>query len=420
MRIHIIALGTRGDVQPALALALRLKQAGHEIGFLAGANFESWIKRYGIDFTPTIDIEETMRSPDGIKWVEKGTNPSEQFKYMRRLLNQYGDEIVDNITSMRHADLLLSGFVSDPFTQTISEKYGVPHITTLLQPLHNTRSGASMLQPFLPRHYSPLNLVSGLFAYWYLWRLSSDAVNRNRVRLDLNPHTTRTFKRAMTPVHALCAYSEHVIPRPADYPDNIHSVGYWFLDEHTDWHPSPELTAFLNAGPKPLYIGFGSMAIGNPQENLEMTLQALRASGQRGVFLKGWSQVDTSNLPDFIHVVDSVPHDWIFSRVAGVVHHGGAGTTAAGIRAGVPSMIIPHMADQPFWGRRTFELGIGVKPINRPKLTVEGLSAGFRELGESETLRTNARILGEKVRAEDGLGNAVRVIEQVMQKRSRA
>jgi sterol 3beta-glucosyltransferase len=154
------------------------------------------------------------------------------------------------------------------------------------------------------------------------------------------------------------------------------------------------------------------MSSGSPQATVRLIGAALRETGQRAVIGSGWSGAAASDLPKNVLVVDHAPHDWLYERVAAVVHHGGAGTTAAGLRAGRPTLIIPHMSDQPFWGRRVHELGVGAKPIPRHRLTAETLAAGIRALVSDRAMAQQAAALGAQIRAEHGVENAVRWIER--------
>jgi sterol 3beta-glucosyltransferase len=212
------------------------------------------------------------------------------------------------------------------------------------------------------------------------------------------------------------------VPLPEDWPASSEIGGYWFLDEETQhlskgsepFERSPlfeRLCAFLSNGPPPVYIGFGSATTSDPHAAAQLIFDAVKMAGARAVLARGWSLSHDIYPPDDVCVVDSVPHSWLFSRVAGVVHHGGAGTTAAGLRAGKPTFIVPHFAEQPFWGRRVHELGVGVKPVHRSKLTAQKLAAGLTQLLQDEGMHQHAAELGKRIAAEDGLGNAVRWIE---------
>jgi UDP:flavonoid glycosyltransferase YjiC (YdhE family) len=203
-----------------------------------------------------------------------------------------------------------------------------------------------------------------------------------------------------------------VIPKPPDWDDRIHVTGYWFLDPADDWAPPSALLEFLQADPPPIYVGFGSMSSRKPEETADLILLALVRAKQRAIILSGWGGLHKADLPDTVFMVDSIPFSWLFPRVAAVVHHGGAGTTSAGLRAGVPSIVIPFFGDQPFWGQRVAELGVGPAPIPRRRLTVERLAQAIQEAVTDQTMRQRAAHLGSRIQAEDGIARAVAVVQQ--------
>ena len=180
------------------------------------------------------------------------------------------------------------------------------------------------------------------------------------------------------PVLGLHCYSPLVQPTPADWPETIITSGYWFLDQSAEWQPPEDLLTFLEAGPPPVYIGFGSMTGSKPEKLGRVALEALAQSGQRGIFGLGWGGISAKNLPSNVYKMESVPHDWLFPQMAAVVHHGGAGTTAAGLRAGIPSVIVPFFGDQQFWAGRVRDLGVGPPPVPKKKLTADRLSQAIR------------------------------------------
>jgi UDP:flavonoid glycosyltransferase YjiC (YdhE family) len=189
-------------------------------------------------------------------------------------------------------------------------------------------------------------------------------------------------------------------------------TGYWFLDRPDDWRPPAALVDFLADGRPPIYVGFGSMAPADAERLTALALDALARADQRAVLLAGWAGLGRTAASDRVLVVDAVPHDWLFPRVAAVVHHGGAGTTAAGLRAGVPAVVVPFFADQPFWGERVWRLGVGARPIQRKALTTEQLAAAIRHVVADRPTRERAAALGERVRAEDGVWTAVALFER--------
>ena len=232
--------------------------------------------------------------------------------------------------------------------------------------------------------------------------------------LGLSAYTAARFYRALRSTPMLSAYSPSIIPHPADWPESTHVTGYFFLDNQADWQPSPELKAFLEAGDPPVYIGFGSMAGRNPEQLAKLILEALAKSGQRGLLLTGWGGLRAELVPDNVFVLDSAPHSWLFPRMAAVVHHGGAGTTAEGLRAGVPSVIVPFVLDQPFWGARIKALGLGPDPIPQKKLTADRLANAIKIAVTDSNMKQRAHSYGAAIRAENGIGNAVKIIQQYL------
>lgn len=415
MRMTVVALGTRGDVQPMIALAKGLHAAGHTVQMIAGSNFAPWITRHGLDFLPSVDMEALMNSPKGLVWTESSNNPRQQLRMMRELIDEYGAAMAAPILACTGStDLLISGFVSEPFVQSACEHAGLPHIHAALQPQQPTRSGSAGTNPLLPRGNSIFNWWIGQFAERLVWSIGANTVNMLRTQqLGLPAHTPRSYLAAKHATPIVYGFSRHVVPRPADWPASISISGYWFLEEGQAWQPPADLQAFLAAGPPPVYIGFGSMSHRDPQATLRLIVDALQPSRRRAVLAAGWSGVRGEQLPDHLFALESAPHDWLLPRMAGIVHHGGAGTTAAGLRAGKPTLIIPHMSDQPYWGRRVYELGVGPKPIPRHKLTADALARGIDALVGDTAQAQRAARLGQAICAEDGVAAAVATIERL-------
>jgi UDP:flavonoid glycosyltransferase YjiC (YdhE family) len=209
-------------------------------------------------------------------------------------------------------------------------------------------------------------------------------------------------------------YSPLVVPKPPDWGEWIHVCGYWFLDAAETYQPPDDLIAFLQSGPPPVYVGFGSMIHRDPARVAEMAVKALAIAQQRGILLTGWAGLNHRNLPDHVFQIDAAPHDWLFPRTAAVVHHGGAGTAAAGLRAGVPSIVVPFFADQHFWGERAHALGVGPKPIPQKQLTAERLAEAIHIAVTDQAMRARAADLGRRLQAEDGVGRAVEVIQDYL------
>jgi UDP:flavonoid glycosyltransferase YjiC (YdhE family) len=210
----------------------------------------------------------------------------------------------------------------------------------------------------------------------------------------------------------LYGFSPSIINPPSDW-QNTHVTGYWFLDEDPNWTPSKDLMDFLLEGAPPVFIGFGSMGNRNPEATADLVLQAIAIAGQRAILQSGWGGLSKRDLPDTVFILDSIPHSFIFPYMAAVVHHGGAGTTSAALRAGVPSIVIPFFGDQPFWGNRIAELGCGTEPIPRKKLTAENLAEAIQMAVTDRSTCETAANLGEKIRAENGIAKAVAIVNQL-------
>jgi UDP:flavonoid glycosyltransferase YjiC (YdhE family) len=262
-------------------------------------------------------------------------------------------------------------------------------------------------------------LINGLshhLAQQMMWQMMFRAAD-NQIRTQVLQMTPAPFwgpfaalNRQTQPI--LYGYSPQVLPPPKDWEDSIHVTGYWFLEPPAGWEPPTDFTSFLESGPPPVYVGFGSMPSRKPEETANLVLQALARTGQRGVLSSGWGGLKKGDLPETVFMIGSLPHSWLFPRMAAVVHHGGAGTTAAGLWAGIPSVVTPFFGDQPFWGRRVYELGVGPKPIPRQRLTVDRLADSIRLAVSDTAMQKSAASLGQRIRAEDGIARAVEVVEQ--------
>ena len=209
----------------------------------------------------------------------------------------------------------------------------------------------------------------------------------------------------------LYGWSPSVLPQPPDWGRWLHVTGYWFLERLGEWKPPRELADFLDSGPPPVYVGFGSMNKTDPEQLTDIVLRALERTDRRGVLVTGWGGISNSASPDTVFAVEEVPHDWLFERVEAAVHHGGAGTTAASLRAGIPTIVVPFFADQPFWGRRVAELGVGPEPIPRRSLTVERLTSAIRQATSDRDMKSRAAALGQRIRAETGIERAVEAFD---------
>lgn len=417
MKITIFAAGSQGDIQPCVVLGRGLQQAGYRVCLTAPEDFAGFIQRHGVDFYPLRgDVQRIMAGETGRKFMQTGgANPFRSVRAMRAMLTPIMRRITeDAYAACQDAEALICLGVFSSFGQSIAEALNLPIINIEPTPLLPTKAFAAPSW-FIQRNLGGLhNTLSGLAMLYVVWLWYQPFVNDFRRRLGLSPCTAIHFYRALRSTPLLGMYSPSIIPPPADWPDSVHITGYLFLDAQTDWQPSSELKAFLEAGDPPVYVGFGSMAGRNPEQVARLIIEALALSGQRGLLLTGWGGLRPELTPDSVFVANAVPHSWLFPRMAAVVHHGGAGTTAEGLRAGVPTVIVPFLFDQPFWGAQIKALGLGPEPVPQKHLTAERLAHAIRIAVTDAGIRQRARSCGEAIRAEDGLGNAVKIIKQYL------
>lgn len=417
MRITIITGGSRGDVQPYIALGVGLKKAGHTVCMPAPEIFRSLISESGLEFIPikSIDPVELAKSME----IHKAAGSKNKVMFIRTVFSElkpYIRAFYDEIWEASKGSEAIISTLSIPAAQSIAEKLGIPCIYAPLLPVHPTSVFHS---PFTPGFFNIglYNRITHKLLEQIVWQPTRSILNSwQKDVLGLKPLSFwgpfREIYKRSEPV--LYGYSELVVPKPLDWPSSIHITGYWFLDEPEVWQPPVGLEDFLNAGPPPVYIGFGSMIDKEPERMTGIVLDALKTSGQRGILSEGWSGLGSEKLPDTIFKVGSIPHSWLFRRMSAIVHHGGAGTTAASLVSAIPSIVTPFLGDQPFWGQRVYSLGVGPKPVPYHKLTAENLAGLINTAIKDSKMKSKAKELGERIGSENGVEKAVYIIEKFL------
>lgn len=414
MRITIFAAGSRGDIQPCLILGKGLQQAGYQIRLAAPENFRDFVEQHGVSFYPLRgDVQQIMASETGRSFMETGgANP---IKSIRAIRSMIAPIVMTMVSDLYHAclesDAIICLGVFSAFGQALSEALNIPMLQIEPTPLLPTRTFPAPSWPIQRDLGSWHNAFSGVAMLNVIWQWYRPYVNQFRQQLGLAPVSFKRFLHNLKSTPMLSAYSPRIIPHPPDWPDHFHISGYLYQDARTDWQPTPELLAFLDAGDPPVYFGFGSMAGNNPEHLAELILKALSISGHRGLLLTGWGGLQANQLPRNVFVLDSAPHSWLFPRMSAVVHHGGAGTTAEGLRAGVPAVITPFVFDQYFWGARIKALGLGPEPIPHKQLSASRLADALRLAVNDAGIRRRAQSCGESIRAEDGVANAIKIVK---------
>ncbi|KAF9951280.1 Sterol 3-beta-glucosyltransferase [Mortierella alpina] len=419
MRITCLTIGSRGDVQPYIALCKRLMKDGHKCRIATHGEYKDWIEGHGIEFglvggDPGELIELC---------VENGMFTVSFFREGLKRFRGWLDELMETAwVACQNTDVL----IESPSAMAgihIAEKLNIPYFRAFPFPWTRTRA---FPHPFaVPEHNlgRGYNYMTYVMIEQVFWKGISGQVNRWR-RNTLKLGSTSLEKLQADRVPSLYSWSPHVVAGPMDWHSWIHVTGYWFLDNpDLSWTPPPDLVEFLNADPKnkPIYIGFGSMVVPDPDGMTRTIIEAVIKSGVRAIISKGWSDRLTSQddpaaagvkktpaeeivIPPSVYMLKSVPHDWLFPQLAGCVHHGGAGTAAAGLRAGIPTVIKPFFGDQYFWAQRLEESGVGVWCHD---LTVKKLTSALVTITTDEMMIRKAKAIGERIRLEDGVGNAV-------------
>jgi UDP:flavonoid glycosyltransferase YjiC (YdhE family) len=419
MRITVLAIGSRGDVQPLIALAVGLQKTGrHRIRFAAPDNFEALVREYRLDFYPLgINTHNLIGARDLTTGLESGRNfILWSLQALRAIKPMLALLMERTWLSCKDAETIVFSYIGIG-AYHVAEKVGVPcYMATSVPGLAPTRAypNPDGVFPPLPLGGS-YNLLTYFLSRQILQALTGSFINHwRREKLHLSPIPFGKYPYGQLhgrPVPVLGGYSPLVVPKPSDWGEHIHVTGYWFLDPKSDWKPPAPLIEFLESGQPPVYVGFGSMANRSPRQTTQLVSDALERSGQRGVLVTGWGGLEKANLSDSLYALEAVHHAWLFPRVSAVVHHGGSGTIGAGLRAGVPSVLVPHIGDQPFWAQRVAELGIGPQPIPRHQLTALRLAEAITSAVTDTGIQTRAKSFGEYIRAEDGIGKAVEILE---------
>jgi len=413
MRIVILTAGSRGDVQPYVGLGVGLQRAGHQVCLPAPEAFRSLITEAGLEFVPVkgLDPQELLRLPEVQALVRRSGRPTTMLA-MLRIGQRYLADLLDEYwRSSEGADLLVASTTAF-CALDCAEKRGIEFIYAPQQPLEPTRAFPSpFLAPWGVRLDTAFNRLTYYLQMFVLWQVFRVAINNWRRQMSLPPHSASSYLRRLRAQVTVYGFSPSVLPVPTDWPPHHHVTGYWFLDEPCGWQPPADLVGFLESGQPPVYVGFGSLGEDDPTRITRAVLEALELSGQRGVLLSGWSGLGNTPLPKTVYRLDSIPHSWLFPKMTAVVQHGGMGTTAAAFRAGVPTVVVPLGGDQPFWAERVTQLGVGVRCASFSQVTAEQLATVLNEITTDTTVRQQAAALGEKIRAGDGVGQAVTLIQ---------
>ncbi|KAL9625610.1 MAG: hypothetical protein Q9160_000323 [Pyrenula sp. 1 TL-2023] len=415
LRITCLTIGSRGDVQPYIALCKGFLEEGHRPKIATHTEFEPWVRKHGIDFQPVDgDPAELMKI-----CVENGMFT---YSFLKEASSKFRDWIDDLLASAWKACQDSDILIESPSAMAgihIAEALRIPYFRAFTMPWTRTRA--------YPHAFAvPSNKIGGAYNYFtyimfdaVFWKAIAGQVNRWRKK-ELGLGSTTLEKMQVNKIPFLYNFSPHVVVPPLDYSDWVRVTGYWFLDEGTqDWSPPEELKTFINRarsdGKKLVYIGFGSIVVSDPAALTKTVVDSVLKADVRCILSKGWSErlgdpkaaKPETPMPPEILQIKSVPHDWLFTQIDAAAHHGGAGTTGASLRAGLPTIIKPFFGDQFFFGGRVEDLGVG---ICLRKVNVSVFARALWEAVHSERMITKAKVLGEQIRKEDGVATAIQAI----------
>ena len=412
MRISMVAIGSTGDVRPYVLLGRELKKRGHEVTIVCFDMTEKMVTEAGLNFAPLAgsvkDIFMAVMTP--------GTNG---FTFLPKFKNALLDDLPQFLHTLeegcKDAEAIICTFFGS-VVYSIAEKHNIPCIQThyFLMDYNDmfpitTAPGLKMGKAWNKVSYKMGYALINTLEWHYLsdWR-SEEGMKSKKISMSpdyyINGHK----------IPVLYAISPLLVPRAPEWDEHIHMTGFWTDPEPCEYEPEPSLVRFLEEGEKPVYIGFGSMVSGDMGQTLDIVLKAVAASGVRAIIGRGWGggALDAALSNPNVYVADYIPHDWLFSRVSAVVHHGGAGTTAAGVLACKPTLVVPFGGDQPFWGQRIYDLGIGPKPIKRENLTVEKLADALIKLTHTPRFNVAVSEIGERMKYENGTLLAADIVER--------
>ncbi|XP_057732348.1 sterol 3-beta-glucosyltransferase UGT80B1 [Arachis stenosperma] len=411
LQIVILVVGTRGDIQPFLAIAKRLQEYGHRVRVATHSNFSTFVKSAGADFYP---LGGDPRVLAGYMVRNKGLIPSgpAEISIQRKQLK----DIIDSLLPACTAPDLETGV---PFrAQAIIANppaYGHTHVAEALGvPLH-----IFFTMPWTPTYAfpHPLARVPQSAGYWlsYIvvdlliwWGIRGIINDFRKNKLKLAPIAYFSMYRgSISHLPTGYMWSPHVVPKPSDWGPLVDVVGYCFLNLGSKYIPQEDFVQWIRKGSPPIYFGFGSMPLEDPKRTTDVILDALQETGQRGIIDRGWGNLgNLEEVPDNVFLLEECPHDWLFPQCSAVVHHGGAGTTATGLKAGCPTTIVPFFGDQFFWGDRICQKELGPAPIPISELSAENLSNAIKFMLQPE-VKSRAMEIAKLIENEDGVAAAV-------------
>ncbi|HRI71652.1 MAG TPA: glycosyltransferase, partial [Polyangium sp.] len=398
---------------------LGLTRAGHEARIVTTVDHKPLVDSYGLemravnlDVRAALQGEKTSASIEGGGLIASFREFAEIAKRGAEMSAQVGLE------ASRGSDAILAGFGGVFIGDAIAAKLGITLVQAYNVPLSVTGAYGGALFPRLSWGERSRRFGHRLTreAIWMLMRSSGNTARMKLLGAPSAPLFAPAGMPGLVPGPVIYGYSNAVLPEMEEWGNQVEVTGFWFTDEPTDWTPPKALEEFLAAGSKPVCIGFGSMSQTAPEEATRLVLDAVARSGVRAVLLSGWGRLEAKERSDQVFQAEHLPHSWLYPRTRAIVHHGGAGTTAAALRAGVPEIVVPFHGDQFYWAKLVHDLGLGPEGIARTRLSAERLARALRTAVDDLEMARRAADMGARVRAEDGVGRAVQAMERIVAK----
>lgn len=414
--VTLLTTGSLGDVLPFIALGIALTQAGIRTRVATHLLFEDLVKGHNLEYAPIFgNPKELFESKRGLEFLETGRGSKflqMAFEFAKRDLKHVSN---DSLEAAKGTDLLVYAATTLSGIH-VAEKLNIPSVVVGLFPILPTIDFPHIMLTGFPKLGSTINRMTWKLIQYYGWYQTRPATNDWRASVGLKAEGFRGFIKRLELLRGpwLYAFSPSIVPKITDLPDFVSLVGHWQMSREVEYRPEAELLSFLESGPKPIYIGFGSMMKRDSEAFTALVLEAVERAGVRAIISGGWAGLGQRTLPDTVYRVGDCPHEWLFPRVLLAVHHSGAGTVHAACKAGIPSLPAPLFADQVFWSERLIALGVAPKFIPLKELTSETLAIGIQEITKGSSYFENAVKLSSRIRNEDGLGRAVSQIETIL------
>jgi UDP:flavonoid glycosyltransferase YjiC (YdhE family) len=413
MKIAILTYGSQGDVEPFIALGHRFCSAGHQVRLAGPEVYQSRFDLKRIEYIP-LPGEPSQLVQDLVD--QSRTNRIGIFLSMSKFIIPLAVQVFESSrVACQDADLILHSFLLTSTGIELGKELGIPTISAQLFPVFSTTSAfPAPTFPDLPLGGGYRRLTHKLVSQTFKW---GSRYLYQRVRKD-NPHlpeltTWIPGDLGSAEIPILYGFSSHVVPQPSEWGKHTHLTGYWTLNNEDESEPAPAIRDFLEAGSPPFTVAFGSTQSKKLGDITRKVLTALTQSKQRVILVSGHTDPGFSS-PEVLQV-DYVPYNWLFERSAAIIHHGGAGTTARGLMAGVPTIILPFTSDQPFWGRRVYALGAGPRPLPARNLTVKALTEAIDQALKDQEMRKSADRISKQLKKEDGTSQALKIIQEYLE-----